>query len=76
MIFEKVRAMIANNLSVEESEITMDSRLVEDLKADSIDSVGLILDIEREFDIQVPDESLEQVKTVADIVKFVEQAKN
>ena len=49
---------------------------MEDLKADSIDSVGLILDIEREFDIQVPDESLEQVKTVADIVKFVEQAKN
>jgi len=72
MNFEKVRNIIAKQLELDAESITMDSRLIEDLKADSLDVVELIMDLEQEFDIEIPDEELPKVRTVSDIVNYVE----
>lgn len=72
MVFEKVKGIIAKQLGVEESKITMDSHLVDDLKADSLDIVELIMDLEKEFDIEIPDEDLPKVSRVKDIVFYIE----
>ena len=68
MEFEKVRAAIATQLDIDEAQITMESKLIEDLKADSLDVVELIMDLEQEFDVEIPDEVLPNVQTVGDIV--------
>ena len=73
MYFEKVRDIIAKQLDIEGSTITMTSRLIDDLKADSLDIVELIMDLEQEFNIEIPDEELPKVQTVADIVGFLEK---
>jgi acyl carrier protein len=72
MVFEKVREILVSQLDVEESEISMESSLVEDLKADSLDLVDLLMSLEDEFDVEVPDEEIENVKTVGDLVRYVE----
>lgn len=73
MVFEKVRAIICEQLDLEEDSVTMDSVLLDDLGADSLDMVDLVMDFEDEFAIQVPDEAFETIKTVGDIVKFIEE---
>jgi acyl carrier protein len=73
MFFEKVRDIIAKQLDIEASTISMSSRLIDDLKADSLDIVELIMDLEQEFNIEIPDEELPKVQTVADIVGFLEK---
>ena len=75
MVFEKIRAMIAEQLEIEEDSITMDSALIEDLGADSLDVVDLIMSIEDEFEIEVPDEAIENMRTIGDAVKFIEGTK-
>ncbi len=72
MVFDKVRSILSNQLEVDQNQITMDSRLVEELKADSLDIVELIMDLEQEFDMEIPDEDLPKVATVRDIVNYVE----
>ena len=72
MVFEKVKKIIAEELNVAEDKITMESNLVEDLEADSLDAVEIIVRIEEEFDLQVDDEAAENVKTVGDLVKCIE----
>ena len=72
MIFDKVRDIIADELTIDRDTITMDSHLVDDLKADSLDVVELIMDFEQEFDIEIPDEELPKVRTVGDIVRYIE----
>ncbi|HOF94051.1 MAG TPA: acyl carrier protein [Clostridia bacterium] len=72
MKFEKVRDIIAKQLDLDADIITMESKLVEDLKADSLDVVELIMDLEQEFDIEIPDEELPKVRTVGDIVEYLE----
>jgi len=72
MKFEKIRDIIAKQLDLDPESITMESRLVEDLKADSLDVVELIMDMEQEFDLEIPDEELPKVQTVGDIVNYVE----
>lgn len=72
MVFEKVRALICDQLELEEDTVTMDSVLLEDLGADSLDLVDLVMSFEDEFEMEVPDEELENLKTVGDIVKFIE----
>lgn len=72
MKFEKIRDIIARQLDLDPESITMESRLVEDLKADSLDVVELIMDMEQEFDMEIPDEELPKVQTVGDIVNYVE----
>ncbi|WP_028519816.1 acyl carrier protein [Ruminococcus flavefaciens] len=73
MIFEKLKDIIAEQLSVEADEVTMDSNIQDDLGADSLDVVDLITTIEDEFDISIPDEAVEEIKTVGDIVNYVEK---
>ena len=73
MVFEKVRNMIATQLQVDPASITMESRLVEDLKADSANVMIMILEMETEFGMEVEDEVILQLKTVGDIVDYIEK---
>ena len=72
MVFEKIRDMIASQLQVEASEITPESRLMEDLKADSANIMVMILELESEFGVEVEDEVILSLKTVGDVVKYIE----
>ena len=72
MIFEKIKSLLADQLDVDEDIITMDSDISADLGADSLDVVELIMSIEDEFGIQVPDEKIEEVKTVGDVVNYIQ----
>lgn len=73
MVFEKVRDMIASQLQVDASSITRESRLVEDLKADSANVMVMILELETEFGLEVEDEMILKLKTVGDVVDYIEQ---
>ena len=70
-MFEKVREIIADKLSISEDEITMDSSFLEDLNADSLDIVELIMALEDELDMEIPDDEAEKFVTVGDVVKFI-----
>lgn len=72
-MFEKVQAIIAKELGIEKEKITLDSRLAEDLGADSLDAVELIMALEDEFGIEVDDEAATKIKKVSDIVEFLEK---
>ena len=72
MIFERIKEMIIEELNVPGEKVTMQARLAEDLGADSIDAVELIMNIEDEFSVQVSDEEAQNIKTVGDLVKYVE----
>lgn len=72
MVFERIKEMIVEELNVPADKITMEAKLSEDLGADSIDAVELIMNIEDEFSIQVSDEEAQNIKTVGDLVKYVE----
>ncbi len=74
MVFEKVRDILCDQLDVNEEEVTMESSIAEDLGADSLDVVDLIMSLEDEFDLEVPDEQVEAIKTVGDLVRFIEQS--
>lgn len=71
-IFAKVKEVILDNLSCEEEDITLTASLTDDLGADSLDAVELNMAMEDAFDVKIPDEALEQMKTVGDIVKYLE----
>ena len=75
MVFDQVRDMIASQLQVDAATITPESRLVEDLKADSANVMVMILELESEFGIEVDDEVILQLKTVGDVVKYIEERK-
>lgn len=72
-MFEKIRGIIAEKLGINEDEITMESAFIEDLNADSLDIVELIMALEDELETEIPDEVAENFTTVADIVKFVKE---
>ncbi|MBQ2217393.1 MAG: acyl carrier protein [Firmicutes bacterium] len=72
MVFDKVREIIAEQLDVDTEEITLDTNLIKDLEADSLDAVEIIMALEDEYDIEIPDEVAEEFKTVGDIVKCIE----
>ena len=72
-MFEKVQAIIANELGIDKNQITMESRLAEDLGADSLDAAELIMALEDEFGIEVDDEAATKIKKVSDIVEFLEK---
>jgi len=73
MSFEKIKSIIVEQLSVDESSVTADTSLMKDLEADSLDAVEIIMAIEDEFDIEIPDEDAEKFQNVGDIVKYVEE---
>ena len=72
MVFEKVREILMEQLDLEESKITMDSLIIDDLGADSLDIVDLVMSLEEEFDTEIPDEAIENIKTVGEVVKYIE----
>lgn len=75
-MFERVREIIADQLSVDNIEsITLKTSLIGDLEADSLDAVEVIMALEDEFGIEIPDEDAEKFKTVGDLYKFVEENK-
>lgn len=73
MIFDRVRDILAEQLDIGEDIITMDSSIVDDLGADSLDIVDLVMSLEDEFDTEIPDEAIENIKTVGDIVHYIEE---
>lgn len=72
MIFDEVREILAEQLDVDKDSIEMNSKLAEDLGADSLDAIDIVMTIEDQYAIEVPDESIEGMKTVEDIVSFIE----
>ena len=72
MVLEKVKAILAEQFDVEEDKITAETDLQEDLGADSLDVVDLLMSIEDEFDVEVPDEEIENIKTVGAFVSYIE----
>lgn len=76
VVFEKVRDIVVDQLDADENDVTMESSIVDDLGADSLDVVDLVMSIEEEFDVEIPDEEVENIKTVGDIVKYIESASN
>ena len=73
MDFEKVKEIIVDSLSCDESQVTMEANLKDDLEADSLDAVELIMQIEEEFEVEIPDEVASNMKTVKDIVDILKQ---
>lgn len=68
----KVKAIIVEKLGVDESEVTEKASFTDDLGADSLDTVELIMEFEKEFDIQIPDDKAEKIASVGDAIKFIE----
>ena len=75
MTFETIRDIIVEQLSVDESMVTEDTNLMKDLEADSLDAVEIIMAIEEQFDIEIPDDEAEKFQTVGDLVEYVEANK-
>ena len=72
MVFEKVKAILSEQFDVEEDSITPDTSIADDLGADSLDVVDLLMSIEDEFEFEVPDEEIDNIKTVGELVKYIE----
>lgn len=75
MVFEKIRDIIVDKLDVEASQVTMDTDIMKDLEADSLDAVEVILGVEEEFGLEIPDEAADSFSKVSDIVNYVEANK-
>ncbi len=73
MPFEQVREIICKQLELDESDVTMETNIKDDLGADSLDLVDLAISLEDEFEMEVPDNAIEKFETVGDIVKFIEE---
>lgn len=73
-MFEKIKEIIVDKLNIDDdSFITLDTDLMEDLNADSLDAVEIIMDIEDEFDITVEEEDVEQIRTISDLINYIEE---
>lgn len=72
MVFEKIKELLSEQLDLDENNISMDDSLTDDLGADSLDAIDIVMSVEDEFKIEVPDEIIEKMRTVSDIVNFVE----
>lgn len=75
MTFETVKKIISSELSVDEAKVTLDAKLADDLGADSLDATELIMAIEDEFNIEINDEKAQAMKTVRDIVEYIDSSK-
>lgn len=70
-IFEKVKGIVVEGLGVEEEKVTMEATFIEDLSADSLDIVELVMSIEEEFELEIPDSDTEAIATVGDVVNYI-----
>jgi acyl carrier protein len=73
--FDKVKEIVVEQLGVDDADVNMDSTFIDDLGADSLDIVELIMAFEEEFNIEIPDESAEKIKTVRDAVEYIDKEK-
>lgn len=73
MVFDKVKEIVAERLDVADDEITMEAVITDDLGADSLDVVDLVMDLEDAFSIEIPDEAMADIKTIGDIVAYIEK---
>jgi len=72
MVFEKIKMILADQLDVDAEEISLDTNIADDLGADSLDVVELLMSIEDEFDVEIPDEEIENLKSVGDVVEYIQ----
>jgi acyl carrier protein len=72
-VFEKVKGIIVNQLGVAENIVTLEASFIDDLGADSLDIVELVMALEEEFDMEIPDEDAEKVVTVGDVVDYIKE---
>ena len=75
MVFEKVKSFVVEQLGVDPDQVEMDTNLMKDLEADSLDAVEIILAVEDEYGLDIPDETAEKFETVRDLVEYVEAYK-
>ncbi len=73
MVFEKIKVILSNQFDVEEDSITLNTNIVDDLGADSLDVVDMLMSLEDEFDIEIPDEEIEKIRTVGELVAYIEE---
>ena len=71
---ERVKSIIVEQLGVDEDEVTLEASFTDDLGADSLDIVELVMELEEEFDIQIPDDQAEKIKTVGEAIDYIEKA--
>ncbi|HBT65284.1 MAG TPA: acyl carrier protein [Ruminococcaceae bacterium] len=73
MVLEKVKAILSSQFDVEEDSITADTNIADDLGADSLDVVDMLMSLEDEFDVEIPDEEIERIQTVGAVVSYIEE---
>ena len=73
MIFEKIKTILSTQFDVEEDAITAETNIRDDLGADSLDLVDMLMSLEDEFDVEIPDDEIETLKTVGDVVAYIEE---
>ncbi len=74
-IFQKLKSIVVEQLGVNDENVTMEATFVDDLAADSLDIVELVMNIEEEFDLEIPDSDTEKIVTIGDVVKYIEEHK-
>lgn len=72
MVFDKIKKILVDQLDADEDAVTMEASIADDLGADSLDFADIVMSIEEEFDIEVPDDQFQNIKTVGDAVKYIE----
>ena len=75
MVFDKIRVILADQLDANVDEMTMDTRIAEDLGAASLDVVEMLMSVEDEFGIEIPDDAIEDLKTIGNVVEYIENNK-
>ncbi|MBQ5782303.1 MAG: acyl carrier protein [Oscillospiraceae bacterium] len=73
MVFEKLKEIISEQLEVNAEDITLESNIMDDFDADSLDLVDIVMSVEDEFGVEVPEDAVEKIKTVGDVVNFIEE---
>ena len=73
MVIEKVKMILSSQFDVEEESITPDTNIADDLGADSLDVVDMLMSLEDEFDVEIPDEEIERIRTVGELVAYIEE---
>lgn len=72
MVFEKIKKILAEQLDANEEDMTMETNIARDLEADSLDVVELLMTIEDEFEVEIPDEEIENIKTIGDLTEYIQ----
>ena len=72
MVFEKLKEIIALQLDIDAETLTLDTKILEDLGTDSLDVVEMLMSVEDEFDVEIPDEKIEDLKTIGDVVDYIQ----